>query len=158
MDDTARTASLAFGTGVLAHLGIFIRGEWHMRGPYVLMVHFLLVLGGYYWLQQKHVVPAPAQTVAMIAGSYLTGLFTSMTIYRLFFHRLRKFPGPVMARVSKLWHVWECLGSRNYALLDRMYEKYGSVVRIGEFLEHWKVENWTGSLRLMKGLNLDRAK
>lgn len=55
-----------------------------------------------------------------------------MTIYRLFFHPLRRFPGPVLARVSKLWHVFHCINSRNYLLLDKLHLQYGEFVRTGE--------------------------
>ena len=52
-------------------------------------------------------------------------------MYRVFFHRLRNFPGPVLASVSKFWHVAHCLDSKNHILLERLHEEYGDFVRIG---------------------------
>jgi hypothetical protein len=65
-------------------------------------------------------------------GPYLLSLFSSITIYRLFFHSLRKFPGPVGARISKLWHAWHAGSSKNHIVLDRLYHQYGTFVRTGE--------------------------
>ncbi|KAL4954336.1 cytochrome P450 [Aspergillus filifer] len=36
---------------------------------------------------------------------YWLGLFGSITLYRAFFHRLRSFPGPPLAKISALWSV-----------------------------------------------------
>lgn len=63
---------------------------------------------------------------------YLKPLFGSIAIYRLFFHRLRYFPGPRLAVVSKLWHVWQCRDSHNHLVLERLHREYKSFVRIGK--------------------------
>ncbi|PVI04480.1 cytochrome P450 [Periconia macrospinosa] len=63
----------------------------------------------------------------------MTSLFSSIGVYRVFFHKLRSFPGPYLARVSKLWHVWKCVKSRsrNHLILDDLYKQYGDFVRTG---------------------------
>lgn len=58
-------------------------------------------------------------------------LFGSITIYRLYFHRLNRFPGPRLAAVTKLWHVWQCRDSRNHQVLEKLHQEYGSFVRTG---------------------------
>ncbi|OKO95665.1 Tryprostatin B 6-hydroxylase [Penicillium subrubescens] len=58
-------------------------------------------------------------------------MFTSITIYRLFFHRIGHFPGPRAAAVSKLWSVYKCRDSRNHLFLDGLHKKYGNFVRTG---------------------------
>ena len=63
---------------------------------------------------------------------YLSSLFTSIVVYRLFFHRLRAFPGPVLAQSSKLWHAWQGRHSKNHLLLDQLYHHYGDFVRTGK--------------------------
>ncbi|KAF8849089.1 cytochrome P450 [Acephala macrosclerotiorum] len=65
-----------------------------------------------------------------IAG-YLLALFISMTVYRVFFHRLRHFKGPLGARISKIWHTWHVRHSQNHLVLDRLYREYGTFVRTG---------------------------
>ncbi len=64
-------------------------------------------------------------------ASYATALLTSMTTYRVFFHRLRHSPGPPLAAVSKLYHVAQVLGSKQYLFLDKLREQYGHYVRTG---------------------------
>lgn len=70
--------------------------------------------------------------LAVLALAYFTGLFSSMTVYRLYFHRLSSFTGPRLAAVTKLWHVWHVRDSTNYLLLGEVNKKYGSIVRTGE--------------------------
>ena len=47
------------------------------------------------------------------------------------FHPLHHFPGPALAKVSKLWNVAHCLGSKNHLLLDGLHKEYGDFVRTG---------------------------
>ncbi|KAL9089692.1 MAG: hypothetical protein Q9159_002420 [Coniocarpon cinnabarinum] len=66
-----------------------------------------------------------------LTSLFTCSLFLSMTLYRLFFHRLRHFPGPKIAAVSKLWHAYHCLGGQNYRFLSDLHMKYGDFVRTG---------------------------
>jgi hypothetical protein len=59
-------------------------------------------------------------------------LFSSITIYRIFFHQLKRFPGPRLASLTKLWHVWKCRDSRGHLVLQAWYEEYGEFVRTGK--------------------------
>ena len=68
----------------------------------------------------------------IVIGSYALSLFASIVIYRTCFHRLRSFPGPLLARVSKFWHVYHVRHSKNYELLHRLYAQYGPIVRTGQ--------------------------
>ena len=61
--------------------------------------------------------------------TYLAFLFTSMSIYRVFFQRLCGFPGPILARASKSWHFAHCLDSKNHILLERLRQQIGDFVR-----------------------------
>jgi hypothetical protein len=71
------------------------------------------------------------QGATLLLGTYATGVYGSMIIYRLFFHPLRHFPGPVLARVSKFWHVFRLSGLQNQLLLEDLHQKYGDIVRVG---------------------------
>jgi hypothetical protein len=123
---------LAAATGITAHLGFFIRGEWHIQAPLLAVLHIVAPILIYlFQVQKKSPIPL-IDTTAIIAG-YLLGLFSSLTTYRLSpFHRLHKFPGPKMAAVTKFWHVWQCRDSRNHEMMERLCKEYeGDFVRIG---------------------------
>ncbi|OJJ89023.1 cytochrome P450 [Aspergillus glaucus CBS 516.65] len=64
--------------------------------------------------------------------AFHTGLFGSMVLYRLFFHPLRNFPGPVGARISRLHASFLTLktAQMHYVVQD-MHRQYGDVVRTG---------------------------
>ncbi|KAL2814652.1 benzoate 4-monooxygenase cytochrome P450 [Aspergillus granulosus] len=107
--------------GLGAHHGLFIVGEWHLQAPSIFVFHlvgfiFLVLTTGTGW--------------QIIAG-YLLALFSSIVTYRLFFHRLRHFPGPLWARTSKIGHVWKVRTSKNHFFLEKVYRKYGDFVRTG---------------------------
>ncbi len=68
----------------------------------------------------------------LIATCYAVSLLSSIVIYRTLFHRLRRFPTPFLAGVSKFWHVARVVDSQNHLLLDRLHEKYGDFIRTGE--------------------------
>ena len=65
--------------------------------------------------------------------TYLTlGFLASMLLYRGLFHRLRRFPGPVAARLTKFYAVWKSSLAKQYHLeLGAMRAEYGDVVRTG---------------------------
>ncbi|KAL2827895.1 cytochrome P450 [Aspergillus pseudoustus] len=107
--------------GFGAHYGLFIHGEWHIQAPSILVFHFV----GFGSLALT------TRTSWQIISSYLVSLFSSIFIYRIFFHRLRHFPGPFWARTSKIWHVWKARTSKNHFLLDKVHIEYGDVVRTG---------------------------
>ncbi|KAI2465220.1 monooxygenase [Annulohypoxylon bovei var. microspora] len=61
-----------------------------------------------------------------------TGLFSSMVIYRLFFHRLRKFPGPVDVKISRLLSAFRAAKKIQYQKeLVKMHNEYGDFIRTG---------------------------
>ncbi|KAL8793202.1 MAG: hypothetical protein Q9195_004232 [Heterodermia aff. obscurata] len=88
-----------------------------------------------------------------------------MIVYRVFFHPLRKFPGPSAASISKLWHVAKCRNSKNHLLMEELFTKYGSFVRI-EILPQildgpknaFSKPAWYDNLRPYTGLNTHRSK
>ncbi|PYI09496.1 cytochrome P450 [Aspergillus sclerotiicarbonarius CBS 121057] len=118
---------LAILTGVLAHLLIFIHGEWHLQGAKVVTVHLVLFACVYAFDAPSSKYSNPTTLISL----YLSALFSSISIYRLFFHRLRAFPGPRLAALSKLWHVWKCRDSRGHHVLETWHQQYGPFVRTG---------------------------
>ncbi|KAI0892636.1 cytochrome P450 [Annulohypoxylon nitens] len=118
--------------GVLSHIGIFIRGEWHMQAPTLVKVYSFFALTVFLVdYRTEGDVNASVSTTMLLSSSYATGLFTSIVIYRKFFHRLRHFPGPWMAGATKFWHVWKCRTGQNYLVLEELRKQYGPVIRTG---------------------------
>jgi len=119
--------------GFASHLLYFIRGEHHMNAPTLFYAYISLALGTLLCQVyiSEYLYAQAVQNTTAITGAYALSLFTSMTIYRTCFHRLHSFPGPFLARVSKLWHVYHVRHSQNHLLLHSLHKKYGSFVRTG---------------------------
>ena len=124
---------VATAAGVIAHRSCFIAGEWHMQATAILFVH--MAAHGLLWMTlvvfQRSTGTRALLEASLIFACYLISLFTSMLVYRLLFHRLCTFPGPVLARSSKLWHAWKVRYSKNHLLLDQLHRQYGDFVRTG---------------------------
>lgn len=139
MGHAADTAIIvAAAGGVLTHVLVFIHGEWHMHATRVLGLvvatfSTLLMLDVWYYAESLFVAFA---SVGLLCGVFLASLCASIVIYRLFFHQLRQFPGPILAKASKLWHVMHCQDSKNHLLMDRLHQEYGDFVRTGMRKRH----------------------
>ncbi|KAJ5618243.1 hypothetical protein N7528_006886 [Penicillium herquei] len=107
--------------GLSLHAGVFIHGEWHVQAPEILKYHIVCFLG----------LVATTTTACQFIAGYLLSLSLSILVYRLFFHRLNAFPGPRIAKASKLWHLWQSRSSRNHFLMDKLRREYGDFVRTG---------------------------
>ena len=124
---------IATALGIISHLSIFIRGEWHMQAPTLVKIHALfaglIFVFGYSF--SKLDLYASFIVTSYISISYSTGLFTSILIYRKFFHRLRGFPGPWAAGATKFWHVWQCRTGQNHLVIENLRKQYGNIIRTG---------------------------
>ncbi|TRX93374.1 hypothetical protein FHL15_005649 [Xylaria flabelliformis] len=112
--------------GVLSHLLIFIHGEWHMQAPKLFTIYS--ILAPVLFVASNNVgdgIHTHFTHTALLISSYAVGLFTSMTIYRRYFYRLRKFPGPWAAGITKLWHVWQCRHGQNFLVIEKLWQRYG---------------------------------
>lgn len=78
-------------------------------------------------------VPASLLRTFVVVSSFNAGLFGSIFVYRVFFHRLRRFPGPFWAKVSMLWSFVAAIKRQKFYLdVAEMHEKYGDFVRVGK--------------------------
>lgn len=130
---TASSPGLAIGLGVLVHNAVFRHGEWHMSGANIIAGHVVGMMAlsiGRRLTQKLFELPIPAVSLNFCV-CYLLGLFGSMALYRLFFHRLRSFSGPFGAKITKLWHVYQNGNSMNHELLEKLHHKYGEIFRVG---------------------------
>ncbi|KAI1755314.1 cytochrome P450 [Xylaria castorea] len=127
-------AALSAVAGVVSHLSYFIHGE-HMLTAYRLVM--LALFGPPTTVALLHTLAGSSlsyavQLTSVGYGAYMTALFTSILVYRAFFHPLRHFPGPKLARLSQFYHVFRISAKvDNYRHLDRLHDQYGEYVRVG---------------------------
>ena len=124
----------ALAAGLLSHVCYFVRGEHHIAAPTLLKTYLVLAIVVVSF-ELKTVglgfLDAALATLA-VCSSYASSIFASMLVYRLFFHRLRHFPGPILTRISKLYHAWQVRESDQYIFLEQLHQEYGDFVRTGE--------------------------
>jgi hypothetical protein len=66
------------------------------------------------------------------AACYNATLTTSILTHRLLLHRLCRFPGPLGAKVSKLWLMFQTWKKPQMHLLtDKLHKEHGDFVRVG---------------------------
>jgi hypothetical protein len=69
---------------------------------------------------------------ALTTALYLCSLGFSITVYRLSpFHPLAKYPGPILARISRLWAVYGVIRGKQHMDSHELFLRYGDVVRTG---------------------------
>lgn len=70
--------------------------------------------------------------------SFLTGAGLATVIYRSFFHRLGRFPGPWGAKVSRLYSMWisKRSGLKYQVELEKLHAEFGDFVRTGSSLSY----------------------
>ncbi|KAK5991667.1 Cytochrome P450 monooxygenase notG [Cladobotryum mycophilum] len=154
MDNTSIPSSLQrrlIASTVLAvalHHFVFKKGEWHLRAPLILSIWLLsypFLFLAELTLGSKNFIGSGFNAILTL-GCFTTVTFVSIAIYRIFFHQLSSFPGPRLAKVSKLWHFAQCWDGKNHLLLDDLHKKYGDFVRTGP--NEITVFNPEGLLRL----------
>ncbi|KAI0891221.1 monooxygenase [Annulohypoxylon nitens] len=70
--------------------------------------------------------------VSILALSFYGGLFSSMVVYRAFFHRLRKFPGPFDLKISRFFSARRAWQKVQYQkVVVELHEQYGDFIRTG---------------------------
>jgi hypothetical protein len=127
------TAVVAAAIGVASHLGYFIRGEHHRQSAKYLAVFTTaptLLFLALARVTDNASYGLLAITTCVATFSYFTALITSILTYRIFFHPLRRFPGPFSYQLSKLAQVANIAkDSNNYIQAEELRKKYGDIVR-----------------------------
>lgn len=130
-DSTRTSIVTSFIGGVLLHLFVLRHGEWNLHGS------TFCGAGLVFWcilfatsLTSSSVLSA-AFSAALVTWTAIFGIFLSMSIYRLLFHRIRHFPGPLGAKVTSWW-ASSLHGKRwhFYKGVAALHEQYGDYVRI----------------------------
>ncbi|KAI1327193.1 cytochrome P450 monooxygenase-like protein [Xylariaceae sp. FL0255] len=63
--------------------------------------------------------------------SLVIAYYAVLSVYRLYFHPLAKYPGPKLAAISPLWTIWMSTSGRMHLILKDLHDKYGDVIRTG---------------------------
>ncbi|BCS28549.1 cytochrome P450 [Aspergillus puulaauensis] len=120
--------------GVLSHVSIFrsLPVEEHLYSLLSFYAAAVIAVAIAYLSLTEF---SPIQTlfrIGSIASAFNTGLASSIAIYRLFFHRLRAFPGPWLSKFSRFYDAY--LAGRNVQYnveIARMHQEYGDFIRTG---------------------------
>ncbi|KAJ4022881.1 hypothetical protein NW752_003336, partial [Fusarium irregulare] len=124
-------ALTAVVAGLAVHHLLLRKGEWHLKAPTIIETWML----SFSVLYSLEAMCGSGSTLGnAINGLYFMSAFTlslltSIVVYRVFFHKLKSFPGPRLAAISKLWHSVNCVGAKNHLLLEQMRKQYGDFVR-----------------------------
>ncbi|KUI60512.1 Tryprostatin B 6-hydroxylase [Cytospora mali] len=125
---------LSFLFGVSLHVFVLRHGEWDSAvtellatagaAPLALSLVLLYRTEADWWSAMK--------TSSSLVATVIFGIYLSMLVYRAAFHRLNRFPGPFLARLSNFYFaVVTFKKHQEYIDLDNLHKKYGDVVRIG---------------------------
>lgn len=92
---------------------------------------FAVVFASLHHYGGHSIAGAVSQTLD-INATFAAGFFASTLIYRVFFHRLHRFPGPFLAKVSR-FHALRIAAAtlQSHVEADKAHEKYGDFVRVG---------------------------
>jgi hypothetical protein len=126
------SATVSFATGVCFHLCIrdveIDYRLWSLTAIYNAVLLSLLL--AYLNVCQITLFSSILRT-GLIGLSFNTGLTASILTYRLVFHRLKSFPGPLGAKASRMYAVASSTDLQYYKALGKLHEKYGDFVRTG---------------------------
>ncbi|OJJ67356.1 hypothetical protein ASPBRDRAFT_200075 [Aspergillus brasiliensis CBS 101740] len=133
--DLLSLAASAAGFGLLAHVSLF-RTSFPVENYLLVLLslYAVAVLSTTYAclaLTQLSVAQAVLRVIC-ISVAFNTGLIFSIGVYRLFFHRLRRFPGPVGAKLSRFYNAYLAGKDLQYhEEIAKLHREYGDFIRTG---------------------------
>ncbi|KAI9735168.1 MAG: hypothetical protein M1834_001756 [Cirrosporium novae-zelandiae] len=119
--------------GILSHIFLWNRGEWDgifwAIALAVIVMHHLIILAQSWF---GHGILDSNLRLLLLEAFYTASVLGSTVIYRIFFHPLRKFAGPVWAKIWVWYRVKATLasGHRHAMVLHELHGKYGDIVRV----------------------------
>jgi hypothetical protein len=130
---------LALASGVLVHICVFRHGEWDTKSPAIVLAYLVITLAGTLRFNASSIANNEGSDILStdflrLMGYHLLGLYSSIILYRGFFHRLSLsgYPGPFLARLSNFYITY--LSAKALHLhdeIDILHAKYGDYVRTG---------------------------
>ncbi|KAL4934942.1 hypothetical protein BDV06DRAFT_217788 [Aspergillus oleicola] len=131
-----RLAAGTFVSGVLLHQMIFRHGEWHLYALHIIVTYSALPI--ILLLCSENISSLAAgnillsrSTIVRTTLCHLSGVSSSILIYRAFFHPLGRFPGPFLARLSAAYKVSLGQNLSLYMEVRKLHQQYGDIVRLG---------------------------
>lgn len=118
-------------SGVALHLLVLQHREWDQSAPVIVAWYFIFVAVGLVLpsVTQLHVGAGPLFQSLIC---HIFGLFSSIFIYRVFFHRLRKFPGPIIAGITAFYASYlSAKKFHKFKEIEKLHQQYGDYVRLG---------------------------
>lgn len=76
----------------------------------------------------------PPHWAVKVVGCHILGIYISILLYRGLFHRLLRFPGPILAKLSNFYVT--SLSAKSFQLykeVEKLHKRYGDYVRIGMY-------------------------
>ncbi|KAI0506267.1 cytochrome P450 monooxygenase-like protein [Xylaria bambusicola] len=111
------TNVLATASGISTHVLVFRVGEWDVVSHFVLIFYLFRV---------------PIFEAVKFAGCHIFGLYLSILVYRVFYHRLSKYPGPFLARLTNFYITKRSIKKLHlFEEIRKLHEEYGDYVRVG---------------------------
>ncbi|PYH99435.1 cytochrome P450 [Aspergillus ellipticus CBS 707.79] len=129
--------SLLFGIacaiGIITHLAVFIRGEWERHTPRIAKLALLaeVILAAYIGKLNLFIVKRTLVDWVISNAGFAIGLLGSLGLYRVFFHALRHYPGPLGAKLTGFYSIGLTVPNfQFYKEVNALHQKYGDFVRI----------------------------
>ncbi|KAF2272859.1 cytochrome P450 67 [Westerdykella ornata] len=133
--DILHTAFASAICGVLFHLLVLaLPFEFELVMFHFMATYVVASVGYTFTLMQVYGMTflGALGRVALSSVIFNAATLSSIAIYRLFFHRCRNIPGPVLARLTRFYAMYQTAKEMTYFKeLDKMHQKYGDFVRVG---------------------------
>ncbi|KAF4341678.1 cytochrome P450 monooxygenase 67 [Fusarium beomiforme] len=129
--ETTQAFGAAFLFGVLIHVFVLRKGEWDLWSVKLIKAWATYEITVSLFLTQFYSfsVWQALSVVNKWFASFATGLSLSILIYRAFFHRLNRFPGPFLARLSTFYATWLTINEEHmYLEVQKLHQKYGDIL------------------------------
>ncbi|KAF5254107.1 hypothetical protein FANTH_989 [Fusarium anthophilum] len=123
--------------GVATHIAIFRIGEWDVAvhriiASFGLIYASLFSVLAYHGDLERQSLLGAWYIASELLAAFIAGVYGSMVVYRLFFHPLRRFPGPRFAPLSALCAISMSMKKFHMFLeVQKLHRTYGDFIRLG---------------------------
>lgn len=119
--------------GIVSHKVYWSRYEFDEKVPSILVGCNLTLLALTCAFYREDNFRTSFLRASLLAAVYVSSLFFSIAIYRLFCHPTRHFKGPFWSRLTTWWKVKHIArAGSHYGLARKLHEQYGETVRWGK--------------------------
>lgn len=121
--------------GIASHLAILrvVEIDWYYeRLLKAYLAGHIMLLTWLTWYSSSGSFLYDIFRAVVISSSYNVALGTSIITYRLLFHRARKFPGPLICKITAWRNAYMAAQTlQQHIDLQNLHAEYGEFVRIG---------------------------